>query len=58
MSNISQVTINSDIDDDTISDKLCEYPPNVEGRVSLFTDDLKSLEENKFLNDQIISKQT
>ena len=56
MSTTSHVTINSDIEDDTVTDKICEYPPHVEGRVSIHIADLKSLEENEYLNDQIISK--
>jgi Ulp1 family protease len=58
MSTTSHVTINSDIEDEheQMSNKICEYPPNLEGRVSIFKIDLQSLEETQFLNDQIISK--
>ena len=57
MSTTSYVSINSDMDDnDDEIENLCEYPPNVEGRISISKADLQSLEENNFLNDQIISK--
>ena len=56
MSTTSYVSINSDIEDNNEIDNLCEYPPNVEGRISISKADLQSLEENNFLNDQIISK--
>ena len=56
MSTTSYVSINSDIEDNNEIDNLCEYPPNVEGRISISKADLQALEENNFLNDQIISK--
>ena len=55
MSTSSDITINSEIDD-TVTEQICEYPPHVEGRVSIHIADLESLEENEYLNDQIISK--
>ena len=60
MSTICHVTIDSDIEDDQDhrKDMLCEYPPNIEGRVPICIDDFKSLEEETFLNDQIISMPT
>ena len=44
MPTYSLVIINSEIEVETDNDKLCEYPPNLEGCMSLCIADLKSLE--------------
>ena len=37
-------------------DLLCRYPPNAAGRVPVYIRDIETLEEETFINDQIISK--
>ena len=40
----------------TEKDKLCEYPPNVAGRISVYKQDLETLDGRNWLNDKIIGK--
>ena len=37
-------------------DLMCDYPPEIAGRIPIHFEDLHCLEEGKWLNDQIISK--